>query len=482
MGLAASQVRLLMLTSRKIDIEGSLMSISNQKLSLARESTKISRDYSNALNAKTLFWSDMSGNALNFTYDLLMSPNNSVTGQFVYTSSSGDVVLNDTLANFFGGTGVNSGDNAGSKTKIEFLQAMMGCDETLAKKYIEGYSINTATGANYAMSRNDFLKILKGVASPAGNTPSSAMQVGNHATWAEEYDANNTFVLNGENGTWLIPDYNQTQLNCVQSSLEAMIIQLRDGLISKGGFNVDALNDAKTKTFDRFKDITSIGECENLKDSLVTESRKDNAVVVGHGNYPDANNNTYACAVSIKSIVDSFFTNYMIALGYEEDAGGEYNVAKKVSDSHYATTDPSSITNTNAQPEQAKANFYINQYDAINTKGWLRDSNITNSDYLQNLIAGGYIWVEQIDKEGEWSPISTDGADSPLMIESDETAISKAEAVYDEKKAEIDYKEQRLDLNMKNLDTERAAVDTELDSVKKIIDKNIERSFKMFQA
>ena len=38
------------------------------------------------------------------------------------------------------------------------------------------------------------------------------------------------------------------------------------------------------------------------------------------------------------------------------------------------------------------------------------------------------------------------------------------------------------DLQLKNIDTEHNACQTEIDSVKKVIDKNIERSFKIFDA
>ena len=87
----------------------------------------------------------------------------------------------------------------------------------------------------------------------------------------------------------------------------------------------------------------------------------------------------------------------------------------------------------------------------------------------------------QMQSDGSWSPISEGDPDSPLRNEADDEAIAKAEAEYDSTKAKIDSKEQQLDLEMKNLDTERSALDTEIDSVKKIIDTNIQRSFKMFQ-
>ena len=48
--------------------------------------------------------------------------------------------------------------------------------------------------------------------------------------------------------------------------------------------------------------------------------------------------------------------------------------------------------------------------------------------------------------------------------------------------AKINAKDKQLDLDMKNIDTEHNAIQTEYDSVKSVIDKNIERSFKIFNS
>ena len=54
MGMAASQSRFLGLTSRKSRIEYQEMLISNQKISLARDTQKITKEYQEALNKKRL--------------------------------------------------------------------------------------------------------------------------------------------------------------------------------------------------------------------------------------------------------------------------------------------------------------------------------------------------------------------------------------------------------------------------------------------
>jgi len=59
---------------------------------------------------------------------------------------------------------------------------------------------------------------------------------------------------------------------------------------------------------------------------------------------------------------------------------------------------------------------------------------------------------------------------------------AKAEATYESTMASIQTKDKRFDLQLKQIDTEHSATQTEVDSVKKVIDKNTERSFKMFSA
>ena len=54
MGLASSQVTLLMLTARKADCEYDIAIASNRKMSLAREASSLSQEYYQKLNTKNL--------------------------------------------------------------------------------------------------------------------------------------------------------------------------------------------------------------------------------------------------------------------------------------------------------------------------------------------------------------------------------------------------------------------------------------------
>lgn len=133
MGLAASQARMLMLTSRKSDIESKLQSRANDLLSMSRDSQKLSQEYQSALNATKLVWNDNGSNA-DLSYNLLMAPRSVSSNQYLLTNSRGAVILDSKYATALGISNVPEG-NAGSITQYcssakTFAAKMMECDES----------------------------------------------------------------------------------------------------------------------------------------------------------------------------------------------------------------------------------------------------------------------------------------------------------------------------------------------------------------
>lgn len=57
---------------------------------------------------------------------------------------------------------------------------------------------------------------------------------------------------------------------------------------------------------------------------------------------------------------------------------------------------------------------------------------------------------------------------------------AQAEAEYKRETASIQVKEKRLQMELNQVESQQKACDTEIDSVKKVMDKNIERTFKVF--
>ena len=122
-------------------------------------------------------------------------------------------------------------------------------------------------------------------------------------------------------------------------------------------------------------------------------------------------------------------------------------------------------------------------YEYAQNNGAIRNSSIDkdNGSYLQNQVQNGSVHLAKYAGNANWNAVSTSDEESLITSEADDSKATEAKAKYDSDKSELDYKEQQIDLQITNLDTERSALDTEVDSVKAILNKNIERSFKMFQ-
>ena len=111
-----------------------------------------------------------------------------------------------------------------------------------------------------------------------------------------------------------------------------------------------------------------------------------------------------------------------------------------------------------------------------------------NSDWLQAMIQCGKFSIDIVktnSKNGEVLLTSTSpSSDTSLSyVETsviDKTAVAKAEAKYEHDLKQINQKDKQLDLSLSKLETERTALTTEYDSVKKVIEDNIERTFGIF--
>ena len=62
----------------------------------------------------------------------------------------------------------------------------------------------------------------------------------------------------------------------------------------------------------------------------------------------------------------------------------------------------------------------------------------------------------------------------------DNTALKKAEAKYEHDLKEIERKDKKFDMSLSRLETERTALTKEHDSVKKVIQDNIDKTFSIF--
>ena len=131
--------------------------------------------------------------------------------------------------------------------------------------------------------------------------------------------------------------------------------------------------------------------------------------------------------------------------------------------------------------DTALATFYDSLFNQICLNGWTENNNIEDNEYLQQMLKSGMLFISKPSDDGYYYQ-GNYATDNYIKEVSDDTKIAQAEAKYNTEKAKLNSKEETLDLKMKNLDTEISSLTTEYDTVKNTISKNIEKSFKRYNA
>ena len=132
-----------------------------------------------------------------------------------------------------------------------------------------------------------------------------------------------------------------------------------------------------------------------------------------------------------------------------------------------------------------------NDIDSGQTYALFEDNLFANSDWLQFALEHGMVTLEvvsfsdskateyPITQKLDWKSIIYTNA-TDIVSEEDEVAIALAEVKYKNKTTEIQNEDKKFDQELKKLDTEHSALQTEYESVKEVISKNVDRSFKAF--
>lgn len=118
--------------------------------------------------------------------------------------------------------------------------------------------------------------------------------------------------------------------------------------------------------------------------------------------------------------------------------------------------------------------LYDRNYDGITT---VPKEQMTDSAYLQQKLASGEWKIVQVTAEGN---VEKTTSQLGFSEESDDARINKASVEYTRKMNEIESVEKVYDMELKNIETEHNATQTEMESVKSVVEKNVERTFKIF--
>lgn len=504
MGLAASQARLLFITARKSDVEYSQMKIAGNKILLARQTEDISDDYNRSLNMRKLVFATDSNatgsNTTDLTYALMMAPNAyNTTSQYLITDINNRVVLSSDYVSKLGLSG--DGGNLGSMDRNGFLLAF-GLDGT---KFTDNYkntgttgtgtSSGTTTAATNPVSGIDDSKGFISYIEEQMAKVATKKYTSNHLAQAGHY-----WDGGQKNGIYdaMVPALkNIGSALITQASVLNTKINSIKGNDLGGKTAADPKNQAQLDLW--LKEYNSITKMTTDIKNAITALDNFKAGKKDDGEEWFAVANDILFGVSVKSTVkgakdETDAHKKEVDLGYSHGEGDAYgdNVAKVITDltSGYAANKPidagksddKKVTpgSTDSVTDQNKADFFTNLYYAIRNNGWSKDENVTNPTYLSNQIINGNFSLKKLNSNGTWSESSLSDPSSPVRNVRDNEGVDAAKAKYELEKDRINDKDSLLDIQMKQLETERSALDTEVDSVKSIIQKNIERSFKTF--
>lgn len=192
----------------------------------------------------------------------------------------------------------------------------------------------------------------------------------------------------------------------------------------------------------------------------------------------------------------------------EDDKGTVDTAVEKVglytlslSNAYYVTTDTTSALSDGLQyipagyttAREARTQGADGYYTSDDGRRYMVCPEIANKTYFQNGLRNGAFVLQQaetIEQTGDdglptgisstsWNTKPWQGIDvvqDVLYTEDDAMAQSEYEA----KTAVIKAQDQMIDLEIKQIETQHKAIETEQDSVKKIIEGNIDKTFKIF--
>ena len=203
--------------------------------------------------------------------------------------------------------------------------------------------------------------------------------------------------------------------------------------------------------------------------------------------FVDENGNPYS--LDYKDLTDvDFLLRYMAAEGLTPSSNFETVIKEFMIDKvieEYGTpkyawqdsTDPDNTGNADA-----KAQWYTNQFNRMMQGYKVLENGLASSpEWIEYAMESGIVTMEQVDASYQWQGLDYKSC-ARITEETDDAAVTQAEAEYNRAMNDIEAKDSLYDLELKNIDTEHSSLQTEYDSIKGVISKNVESSFKTFNA
>lgn len=543
MGLAAGQARLLTITGRKSDCEYQSMKLSHQKIALARELADLSNEYQNSLDQTKLIY-DYYGKgdtSTQLSYGILMNP--SALNDYMpitVTDSMGRITLNSKYANVARKAGIPQeglGTLPSENIRNKFIQGLVGeglITEDLGTRITKvPYNQNAGFGGDVTVATTtqegnytDLLKYIQENCTDSydlSNITSGVNQAktndGTQDANSEELKSTNLHNLLtshviisacGDDGNKWPDDEARSLANNLSSDTSGLFTWLENELSKVLGVNTYAKQALAyaTEQMSKMFDTSHYTSIESISGTRRDVGRRTETKKCRKGNI-DASQNligfSYSklsmgvghkrrnptIAIDLSNLAQAYlthFADYMNGISKVDDKGIQVfdvnqgqtigsHLAKDNKTYQYIWKAGTSVSSD----DMAQATFYDTLFNQICANGWTENNQIEDKTYLQQMLQSGMLYLSKTKDDGYYYQENY-ATDSYIKEIEDDTKVAQAEAKYTTEKAKLNAKEETLDLKMKNLDTEISSLSTEYDTVKNAISKNIEKSFKRYNA
>lgn len=495
MGMAASQGRFLQLTSRKNDIGLQLTRLSNEKVSLSREMQNVSRRYQDALNTKTLKWSNNAGvSYIDLSYSNLMTPSAMNQQQpYVLTDSAGKVVIASNYSKYaemISPDGAAGGDWKNNRTKI--LAELTGIDEGKLNSYDSAKANLDAAQANldglndYKETKIDpLMKKFEGKGGTAALVEKLGSTTGggsfaSKGNWKDAYNSGDSIKISGT-----------SELQGIANQLKNLAAYFPD--IETADFEKGIDNSIKGS-------MTAMANGTELPTGGTVTGSKDKGFEV---NVVALINSALSAAGATKAPDNAYAGSSKVNYEWYDTSKPEYATWKTEHDAWHEkyeagmaqyNTAESALASIFTSAEESEFAFYDAIFTAIAEKGWTQNNKVTDTSYLNEMLQNGIYSLTTMTKSLYVDGQNTDGSarfnyeystdiavnNNHVYTVNDSDVQNDAMVDYEYEKSIINAKETRIDTRMKNLETEQSAINQMLQGLEQVRNDNIERTFSIF--
>ena len=471
MGMAASQARLLSITARLTNNENSGQSISYAKQRLSDQTQQITAEYNEALETtKLTVLTGFNGADATYTdisYTLMTGPEMAAnTKQYVVTDTKGKVLVTKNIAEAYQKANGNYNQflaNVGGYSQVDITAQKTYKDvkdrteeqKKTEQQIHEAWDKYFATiGVNLGDNEHDFGFSFTETVDENGGYAIGQGYVGyarieKNADGSNKYeqavDRNKNKIYQTDDDGNEVLDDNGEKIPVYDTS-KPVYAKDKDGKIIYDPINYEGTSDEQRELFDYAMAITEAYLRNNNGGQDKDYNLQYNQDLLNTANNADNK---------------SMLTYYK-------------NIFTKMQSSGYFT-----YTNTPADAVKDPEHFKYSS-KSTGTAGNVEKSPLKDNTVFEAALRDGSLRLEYYSTTSKSFKTTTISEDNCIQEVADERAIAKAESKYNQDMQDLENKDKKLDLELKKLDTEHSALQTEYESVKNVVDKNVQNSFKTF--